>query len=82
MHNKIYKHDCHACTYIGSEVLHGKHFDFYFCDQGCNIRTVIARHGDEGPEYASCSPNLITSDSMGVLQIAKKRYENYLKENP
>jgi hypothetical protein len=41
-----FKHDCDKCTFLASM---GSH-DFYYCS---NSPTVIARYGDEGPEYLS-----------------------------
>ena len=46
-----YIHDCDACTYLG-QFAHGKIYDLYFC--GTHERgTVIARYGDDGPDYCS-----------------------------
>ena len=42
-----YTHDCEGCLYIG----HFGRYDCYFCPQG--DATIIARYGNEAPEYAS-----------------------------
>jgi hypothetical protein len=47
-----YVHDCEACQFLGSS---SKGMDLYWCSQGGgpNISTVIARFGNEGPDYFS-----------------------------
>lgn len=48
-----YTHDCPACQFLG----HYKEYDLYFCDNEIAVfKTVIARFGNEGPEYASGMP--------------------------
>ena len=48
----IYTHDCNACTYLGQYEHEGTMHDLYFC--GSHERgTVIARFGDDGPDYCS-----------------------------
>ena len=45
-----YEHDCEQCTLLGQY----KEYDLYYCTkQGAGLGTVVARHGDEGREYAS-----------------------------
>jgi hypothetical protein len=44
-----YQHDCENCTPLGE---YGE-FDLYHCEQGGAYPTVIARYGDDGPEYQS-----------------------------
>lgn len=43
-----YTHDCDSCTCLGQL---GNH-DLYYCDQS-GRPTVIARWGDDGPQYVS-----------------------------
>jgi len=45
----IYEHDCPNCKTLGE--FNG--CDLYYCAQGGNIPTLIARSGNEGHEYAS-----------------------------
>lgn len=47
-----FDHDCKSCVYLGS-YFHNIHYDLYFCGQGCAHSTVIARFGDDGPDYNS-----------------------------
>lgn len=45
----VYKHDCHACVFLGRYHSH----DLYICQPGEPVGTIIARHGNEGPDYGS-----------------------------
>jgi hypothetical protein len=51
----IYPHYCDSCIYLGrSEDDYGKECDLYVCTQGMGSNpTVIARYGEDGPEYIS-----------------------------
>lgn len=44
-----FTHDCKGCHYLGQDAEH----DFYFCPSPMGMPTVIARYGNEGPEYSS-----------------------------
>jgi hypothetical protein len=44
-----FKHDCDRCVPLGQYNGH----DLYWCQQGNWGPTVIARFGDDGPEYTS-----------------------------
>lgn len=44
-----YEHDCTDCVFLGRFAEH----DLYWCSQGGFMPTIIARYGDDGPEYAS-----------------------------
>lgn len=46
-----YQHDCEACIFLGRELTYGN--DLYYCAQDGSVATVIARHGNAGPEYRS-----------------------------
>ena len=61
-----FQHDCTICTFLGQY----NEFDLYFCPQGGRIPTVIARYGDDGPEYQS---GLIPASVLPELQEARKR---------
>lgn len=47
-----YIHDCENCVFLGQH----DEYDLYFCKQGCDADTVIARYGDEGARYTSGLP--------------------------
>ena len=49
-----FKHDCENCLFIG--IFHD--FDVYIC-LGTEAGSMIARYGDDGPQYASCNVKLI-----------------------
>jgi len=44
-----YTHDCNNCKPLGKF----QEYELYFCDQGGNLPTVIARYGNEIWEYKS-----------------------------
>ena len=52
-----WKHDCTACTYIGSMHMHNHTEDWYVCSG-----SVIARKGDEGSDYWSMPKDMVTDD--------------------
>ena len=52
-----WKHDCPACTYIGSMHMHNHTSDWYVCSD-----SVIARRSDEGPDYWSMPTDMVTDD--------------------
>ena len=53
MDSPIYQHDCKRCTYLGSCEYEGRSYDLYSCDQWGLEETVVARFGDDGPDYMS-----------------------------
>ena len=50
-------HDCEACEYIGSMHSDRGLLDWYTCND-----SVIARYGDDGPEYWSTPRFIINND--------------------
>jgi len=55
-----YTHDCDSCKFLGEH----KQFDLYFCAR-CDGGSVIARYGDNGPDYASAPKDLLTDKQLG-----------------
>lgn len=51
--DKKYTHDCNQCVYLGLGCMDSKEYDLYFCKQGGIMPTVIARFGDNTPDYLS-----------------------------
>ena len=47
-----FKHDCRHCQFKGNGYYKGQTVDWYTCATSSG-QTVIARYGDEGPQYAS-----------------------------
>ena len=50
MRDRRWVHDCGDCKYLGSDECH----DYYHCCVG-NRSTLLARAGDDGPDYRSTS---------------------------
>lgn len=60
-----YKHDCDDCLFLG----HWQGLDLYFCP---NEPTVIARGGDEGPNYTSglnCEPPALVEAQERAVRL-------------
>jgi hypothetical protein len=53
----IWKHDCSHCIFLGTYQYKDSNLDIYYCGQGENAPTVVARYGDDRPEYSSGWPN-------------------------
>jgi len=60
-----FEHDCDRCVFLGIE---GEH-DLYFCVQGDGRPTVVARYGDNGPDYTSA---LELADLIPALGVARR----------
>ncbi len=71
-----FAHDCENCVFLGS---HGQH-DLYFCRGGVHP-TVIARFGNDGPDYMS---GLAVAHLIPELAEAERRarLENLLPPLP
>ena len=54
-----FQHDCDSCVYLTSYQVEGEEQarDFYFCPR-CDGGSLIARYGNEGPEYSSAPWNI------------------------
>lgn len=71
-----FQHNCKGCTFLGpykSEAFMGEpptDYDLYFCLQGGNMPTVMARFSDNEPDYASG-----LYSNLPWLKEAKKRAE-------
>jgi hypothetical protein len=52
-----YTHDCAKCKYLGSMFIGHQTADWYECTD-----SVIARHGNDGPEYWSMPTDMVTDD--------------------
>lgn len=49
-----YIHDCRKCVFLGNYTHEGTLYDLYVCShKDMEIDTVIARCGNDGPDYAS-----------------------------
>lgn len=61
---KRHEHDCSKCYPLGEFGI----ADLYFCEQGGNFPTVIARYSSEGSDYSSGLPSILPD-----LQEAERR---------
>ena len=48
----VFEHDCKNCRFMGHYLKH----DVYFCPSAVPWPTLVARFGDDGPEYTSLPP--------------------------
>lgn len=46
-----FQHDCARCIFLGQTIGGGRLFDCYACEGA--VVTMVARYGDDGPEYYS-----------------------------
>jgi hypothetical protein len=67
-----FEHDCEKCVFLGRLGLPEGYYDLYFCEQGRDFPTVIARFGDDGPDYNS---GLAAADQDPALRVAKRLAE-------
>ena len=59
-------HDCEACTFLGGKIVDGTFYDYYTCNE-----SIIARFGNDGPEYASMPKKLVTAEHPILSQAPK-----------
>lgn len=51
----MFEHDCESCIFLGGGSVNGSPevwYDYYYCERG-GRPTVIARYGNDGPDYLS-----------------------------
>ena len=66
---KHYIHDdCKGCIFLGNLREGDTLYDLYYCSQN-GMPTVIARYGNDGPDYMSG----MNSTSLNPLKVAKAR---------
>ena len=56
-------HDCGSCKYKGSMHSDRGVFDWYVCND-----SVIARYGDDGPEYWSMPTDMVNNDDYLIAR--------------
>lgn len=83
-----YEHDCEGCDYIGSIAetwehdVKPQHIDLYVCPNGgLGEPTVVARHGDEGPQYTSKPLSILYTRESDIKRWkrAKKILRNHIR---
>lgn len=67
-----FQHDCPNCSFLG----HFRGHDLYWCQEQRGLWTVIARYGDDGPEYKSGSA---FTEVDAELAEAKRRFKERLR---
>lgn len=72
MKMRLYKHDCDACKFLGTQHVGGKRFDWYVCP-GLHSE-IVARASDKGPDYWSMSERMVRDED--------NFYGEALGENP
>lgn len=67
----MFTHDCEACVHLGPFHHDRFKYDLYFCPTGgLGHETVVARYGNDGPEYVS---GLHLANASPCLEEAVKR---------
>jgi len=57
-----YEHKCPTCIYLGEYEDKGKEYDLYCCPPAHGkLHTLVARYGNDGPEYLSGTPESETA---------------------
>lgn len=91
-----FEHDCYKCVFLGRYTAKGddgfdrasKEYDLYVCDTS-TLPTVIARYGNDGPEYLSGIPGVPSSPPLmeaarrairGFIQLHREKEEQELLE--
>lgn len=77
MNEQKFKHDCDACRFIG----HFEGYDVYIC--GPKTPSIIARNGDDGPEYASTQIDIFqrsikNNHNVGMLDGSTMKFQDYI----
>jgi hypothetical protein len=57
----LFTHDSACCTFLGNDEEH----DFYFCNKQVGGETVIARYGNDGPDYISGIHSAVSASNRG-----------------
>lgn len=74
-----FKHDCESCVPLGEYTDSEGSFDLYYCGQGGWMPTVIARFGDDGPDYLS---GLGMTKTPSLVEAQKRAKEKGLPLTP
>lgn len=83
----LYIHDCNGCKFLGHTTCQDNTYDIYFCKH-CDGGSLIARYGNDGPEYASCMISIIyhALDHMlqhdYILGVAYNQYKDQIDWKP
>ena len=76
-----YKHDCMRCHFLGQTIGGQRIHDLYVCAPNPERSpTLVARFGDDGPDYLSISANYVNPNGHAELFIASHLWLAELKE--
>jgi hypothetical protein len=66
-----YIHDCTECKFLGTVTIHDRVADLYYCNPSNQelSGTLIARYGDEGPNYSSGIGFAMTSPVLALAAV-------------
>lgn len=53
-----FTHDCECCKFLGHRIDH----DWYICGDLGGMSTLVARYGNDGPEYWSSLVAIVQND--------------------
>jgi len=74
--NPYFQHDCIKCVFLGGVILNtplgeNRRFDIYICpsSQTHKLDSILARFGNEGPEYLSYNPDTLHSDRINYTGL-------------
>lgn len=76
----LYQHDCTDCQYLGRylkpmESIHDDPdavYDLYYCPKTSGSGSVLARYGNDGPDYLSMDVRVLVSALMGDYSTLKE----------
>ncbi len=79
----VFTHDCDDCRYLGTLATPEGRTDLYICVGGEEVGpSVIARFGDEGPDYSSMPESMVDDRARVELQVAKALARDALRPSP
>ncbi len=78
-----FTHDCDDCRYLGTLATPEGRTDLYRCDGGPTVgASLIARFGDEGPDYSSMPESMVDDSARVELRVAKALALDSLRPSP
>jgi hypothetical protein len=68
-----FTHDCTKCKFLGRTIGGGRMADLYYCESTLSpaMDTLIARYGNDGPEYYSTHPSVARPNGHAELWAAR-----------
>lgn len=89
----LYKHDCDQCIFLGNFTYAAPHgsgvgadrrewtvdltVDCYYCPSKSMGGTMIARFGSEGPEYSSCSADIMDKQIKKLMETPPNQLSTF-----